>query len=78
MQRLIVPLLYRTPAQIARGEWGAANLTRGVAVRYNGEEPVLREVSMTVETGEQVTIQGRTVISISHRPQAKTGRAIWL
>lgn len=53
-------------------------MTRGVAVRYNGEEPVLREVSMTVETGEQVTIQGRTVISISHRPQAKTGRVIWL
>lgn len=57
---------------------GGGQLDKGVAVRYNGEEPVLREVSMTVETGEQVTIQGRTVISISHRPQAKTGRVIWL
>ena len=50
----------RTPAEDAPEIPGAPCVElRQVTFGY-GEEPVLREVSMTVETGEQVTIQGRT------------------
>ena len=50
----------RTPAEDTPEIPGAPCVElRQVTFGY-GEEPVLREVSMTVETGEQVTIQGRT------------------
>ena len=50
----------RTPAEDTPEIPGAPCVElRNVTFGY-GEEPVLREVSMTVETGEQVTIQGRT------------------
>ena len=50
----------RTPAEESPEIPGAPCVElRNVTFGY-GEEPVLREVSMTVETGEQVTIQGRT------------------
>lgn len=73
-----------TPDLFSQGQWQLLSIARAVVLEP--ELLLLDEITANLdsETERQVlealnaAAQNRTVISISHRPQAKTGRVIWL